>query len=129
MAPIGSFLTLPQDYAAQLRSEGIQCQVFNPFRPVLSAIQNNRDHRKIISIDGKVAFTGGFNLADEYINEIERFGHWKDAGLILKGEAAWSMTVMFLQMWNLSSGVQDDYAGFMPPAFSAPSGKTGLVQP
>lgn len=126
---IGSFLTLPQDYAAQLRSEGIQCQVFNPFRPVLSAIQNNRDHRKIISIDGKVAFTGGFNLADEYINEIERFGHWKDAGLILKGEAAWSMTVMFLQMWNLSSGVQDDYAGFMPPAFSAPSGKTGLVQP
>lgn len=72
---IGSFLTLPKDFAARLEKEGIHCRVFNPFRPVLSSIQNNRDHRKIMSIDGTVAFTGGFNLADEYINEVEKHGH------------------------------------------------------
>lgn len=69
---IGSFLTLPKDYAKRLNQEGIQCRVFNRFRPVLSSLQNNRDHRKIVSVDGEVAFTGGFNLADEYINAIEK---------------------------------------------------------
>ena len=72
---MGCFLTLPQNYAKQLEAEGIRCRVFNPFRPILSSVQNNRDHRKIVSIDGRVAFTGGFNLADEYINVREKHGY------------------------------------------------------
>ena len=81
------------------RKKGIKCQVFNPFRPILNIIQNNRDHRKLCIIDGWVGFTGGINLADEYINQKARFGHWKDTAVMLKGEAVWNMTVMFLHMW------------------------------
>ena len=77
---IGCLFTLPKHYAKTLREKGIACKVFNPFRPVISLRLNNRDHRKICVIDGHTAFTGGVNLADEYINEIERFGHWKDGG-------------------------------------------------
>lgn len=98
---IGCFLTLPKDYAAQLNCYGIKCAVFNPFRPVHSSVQNNRDHRKIAVIDGKVAFTGGINLADEYINTFEKCGYWKDAGVKIKGKAAWSLTMMFLEMWEV----------------------------
>ena len=95
---MGCFLKLPENYPKTLKEYGIDCVIFNPFRPVLSSIQNNRDHRKIAVIDGKVAFTGGVNLADEYINEIEKFGHWKDAAVMIKGKAAWSFTLIFLQM-------------------------------
>lgn len=93
---------------------GIECAVFNPFRPLLSVEQNNRDHRKIAIIDGKTAFTGGINLADEYINVRERHGHWKDSAILLKGKAAWSLTVMFLQMWELCQKNKDDYLSFYP---------------
>ena len=86
---IGCFLALPKDYAMQLKNIGIKCEVFNPFRPVLTDIQNNRDHRKITIIDGKVAFTGGLNLSDEYINTYEKHGYWKDAVIQIKGKAAW----------------------------------------
>ena len=127
---IGSFLTLPKDYAKRLNQEGIQCRVFNRFRPVLSSLQNNRDHRKIVSVDGEVAFTGGFNLADEYINAIEKHGHWKDAGMVLRGDAAWSLTVMFLQMWNLTSRTPEDFSAFPPSREGARRWETdGLVQP
>lgn len=95
------FKLLPYSYPKKLQEMGIQAKIFSPIVPVLSIHQNNRDHRKILVIDGKVAFTGGINLADEYINEIERFGHWKDTGVMLKGEAVNSFTCMFLQMWNL----------------------------
>ena len=95
---MGCLTTLPHKYYETMRSKGIKCQVFNPFRPLLNIIQNNRDHRKITVIDGHTAFTGGVNLADEYINRKERFGHWKDSGICLHGEAVWSFTVMFLQM-------------------------------
>ncbi|HJD22240.1 MAG TPA: cardiolipin synthase [Candidatus Gemmiger faecigallinarum] len=125
---MGSFLTLPRDYADTLRAEGIQCHVFNKFRPLLSAIQNNRDHRKIVSIDGRTAFTGGFNLADEYINAVEKHGHWKDTGLVLRGDAAWSLTVMFLQMWSLSARTREDFALYRPAQSALPAGD-GLVQP
>lgn len=91
---------LPHGYEKELRSYGIKCQVFNPIKPVLSSMQNNRDHRKIAVIDGHTAFTGGINLADEYINEKLRFGHWKDTAIMLQGNAAKSFTWMFLQMWN-----------------------------
>lgn len=111
---MGCFLTLPKSFRKELEKNGIEVAVFNPFRPFLSTVQNNRDHRKIISIDGKVAFTGGINLADEYINEKEKHGHWKDSAVKLTGNAAWGMTLIFLQMWkinkkNFSENFKDYY--------------------
>lgn len=111
---IGCFLLLPQNYPQQLRQFGIECVLFNPFRPFLTAKQNNRDHRKIISIDGKVAYTGGINLADEYINAIEKHGHWKDAGILVEGKAAWSFTLMFLEMWQVCTGQREDIRVYYP---------------
>ena len=97
----GCLTTLPNRYDKVLREKSIKCTIFNPFRPLLNIVQNNRDHRKICVIDGKTGFTGGINLADEYINQKERFGHWKDTAVMLKGEAVWNMTVMFLHMWSV----------------------------
>ncbi len=97
---MGCQFTLPNHYCRYLESLGIKCREFNEFRPFLSTAQNNRDHRKIVVIDGHTAFNGGINIADEYINEKERFGHWKDTAVMLKGEAVWSFTVMFIQMWE-----------------------------
>ena len=111
---IGCFLRLPKDYPKKLKSCGIRCLVFNKFKPLLTATQNCRDHRKIVAIDGKVAFTGGFNLADEYINAIHPFGHWKDAGVLLEGEAAWSMALIFLQMWMMNGNSEEDVTKYYP---------------
>lgn len=97
-----SMSLLSHNYPEILRKYGIKCKMFNKVMPILSTHQNNRDHRKITVIDGKVAFTGGVNLADEYINEIERFGYWKDTAIMLKGEAVNSFSVMFLSMWNVT---------------------------
>ncbi|QTC12293.1 Cardiolipin synthase [Streptococcus equi subsp. zooepidemicus] len=94
--------TLSADYAARLERIGIKAKSFLPISPFISTYYNYRDHRKIVVIDGEVAFTGGINLADEYINEVKRFGHWKDAGLMLKGEAVDSFLIMFLQMWSIT---------------------------
>ena len=112
------FVLLPRDYPQMLSRLGITCQVFSPVTPFVSTHYNYRDHRKIAVIDGHTAFTGGVNLADEYINEKPRFGHWKDTGLMVKGDAARSFTLMFLQMWS----IQDPYVNFdrflsrpMPP--------------
>ncbi len=111
---LGCFLLLPREYPAILRSMGIKCHVFNPFRPLLTTVQNNRNHRKILSVDGKVAFTGGINLADEYINKKVRFGHWKDSAILVKGYAAWSFTVMFLEMWSLLDDKKEAYEDYLP---------------
>ena len=124
---MGSMFTLPRGYAKILRKKGIKCCVFNPFLPVLSVRMNNRDHRKILVIDGKVAYTGGTNLADEYINEKERFGHWKDTAILLRGEAVWSFAVMFLNMWNFVAGTKEEFEKFRPEAESCQS--IGFVQP
>lgn len=97
---MGCLTTLPADYERELQKKGIQCKVFNPFVPVLSTVYNNRDHRKIAVIDGHTAFTGGINLADEYINAYVKYGHWKDSSILVKGEGVWSFTLMFLQMWH-----------------------------
>ncbi|MDR0442007.1 MAG: phospholipase D-like domain-containing protein, partial [Treponema sp.] len=130
---LGCFFTLPPDYHETLSEKGIKTFIFNPFRPIVSSLQNNRDHRKIISIDGKAAFTGGLNVADEYINAVERFGHWKDAGIMLEGEGAWSLTLIFLQMWNLGQKEKDDYASFYPwkngAAAITGNNDWGFVQP
>ncbi len=95
------FLLLPKGYPKKLQALGIACHVFAPVTPFLSTHYNYRDHRKILTIDGKVAFTGGVNLADEYINRKHPFGHWKDTGVMLTGEAAGHFERMFLQIWNL----------------------------
>ena len=124
---MGCFMLLPDNYPKILKEYGIECVVFNKFRPFLSTVQNNRDHRKIVSIDGKVAFTGGINMADEYINAIEKHGHWKDASVMIKGKAAWSLTLVFLQMWELCTGVVQD-CRLYAPEFSTLQ-EDGFVQP
>ena len=97
--------TLTSDYPKRLEALGIKAKPFARIHPFLSSHYNYRDHRKILVIDGKVAFTGGVNLADEYINREERFGHWKDTALMLQGKAVESFTLMFLQMWNINEEV------------------------
>lgn len=127
---MGCFFLLPKNYRKQLEKYGIECMVFNSFRPFLSTVQNNRDHRKIAVIDGKVAFTGGINLADEYINVYEKHGHWKDSSIMLKGKAAWSFTLIFLQMWELCTGKNEDYSKYYPwQETSCPIESDGFVQP
>ena len=95
------FSTLPRDYPSRLEALGIQCKVFSPVTPFVSTHYNYRDHRKILVIDGQVGFTGGVNLADEYINHIEKYGRWKDAAIMLQGEGVRTMTALFLQMWSI----------------------------
>ncbi len=127
---MGCFFLLPKNYTKHLKKYGIECTVFNPFRPFLSTVQNNRDHRKIAVIDGKVAFTGGINIADEYINAIEKHGHWKDASIMLFGKAAWSFTLIFLQMWGLCTGINEDYSKYYPwQNRSCNTESDGFVQP
>ena len=95
-----SVYLLPYKYPKQIEEMGIQCRMFSPPIPFLSTHYNNRDHRKIMVIDGEAAFTGGVNLCDEYINIDSPFGHWKDVGIMLKGDAVYDFTMMFLQMWT-----------------------------
>ena len=96
----GTQFLMPSGYFESLAEFGIECRVFNRFKPFLSSSQNTRDHRKLLIIDGLTAFTGGINIADEYINQKLRFGYWKDGGMMCRGESAWSFTVMFLQLWD-----------------------------
>ena len=116
---IGSLLGIPHNFAARMEKEGIRCLCFNRFRPVLDVAQNNRTHRKIAVIDGVTAFTGGINIADEYTNEIELHGHWKDTGVMVRGRAAQNFTAMFLQLWELKNAddnrTEKGYDKFLSP--------------
>ncbi len=125
----GCITRLPGNYPRQLREMGIRAHAFKPFVPVLSGRLNNRDHRKLMIVDGKTAYTGGVNLADEYINIGSKFGHWKDCGIRVKGEAAWSMTVMFLTMWDYVDHLEEDIGAFRPFYDDAADGTLGYVQP
>ena len=124
----GSLLGLPSDFVVQMERAHIRCIPFNPVVPLLSLVMNHRDHRKIVVIDGKVAYTGGINLADEYINAITRFGYWKDAGLRIEGTAVWNFTVMFLDFWNAFRPFEQDYSAFRPQLAVLPA-SDGVVQP
>ena len=127
---IGCMVTLPGDYTVHLRSKGIDAHKFNKVIPRMTVAYNNRDHRKIAVIDGHTAFTGGINLADEYINRKERFGHWKDSGICLHGEAVWSFTVMFLQMWSTITGMECNFESYRPEIYHEEAfKKDGFVQP
>ena len=110
----GCISTLPYNYKKHIQKYGIKCEVFNPIHPIVTLAHNNRDHRKIVVIDGNVAFTGGINFSDEYINEVIRFGHWKDTGIMLKGDAVKSFALMFLENWHIYQNRDEDYKQFMP---------------
>ena len=120
---------LPYDYPQELERKGIRCKMMNPIKPFLSTVQNNRDHRKICVIDGRVGFTGGINLGDEYINRKERFGHWKDTAVMLKGDAVQSLTMLFLQMWNVDEKEEEHYGHYLTPRRQGLRRELGYVLP
>lgn len=130
----GCIATLNNDYYKELEAKGIKCIAFNKLNPVSGVIMNNRDHRKILVIDGKVAFSGGVNISDEYININSPYGHWKDTGVKVVGDAIWNYTVMFLTMWNAFNKEDKDFTKFKYEfektkklsGFVAPYGETPL---
>lgn len=111
---IGCISKLPNNYYKELDRLGIPCISFNRFKPILSIIYNNRDHRKIMVIDGNIGYTGGINLADEYINEVSRFGHWKDTGVRLYGEGVATLTMLFLDAWNIFKEDNNSFETYLP---------------
>lgn len=126
---VGSVFLLPKKYDRIIEKKGIKCVAFNRLVPFLSLVLNNRDHRKIVVVDGKVAYTGGINLSDEYINLEHPYGeHWKDTGIRIEGKAVWNFTVMFLQMWNMSRYTEEDYSRYYFPNKNVPPTE-GFVQP
>ena len=128
----GCIQTLPYGYENKLKKLGIDCVVFNPFNPILTIGHNYRDHRKICVIDGHIGFTGGINLADEYINKKVRFGHWKDSAIMLEGEAVWNQTISFLENWDYAKKTRSDFSKYSPHVYHPTSfeNKTdGYVQP
>jgi cardiolipin synthase len=115
---VGSISTVPFNYPSQLKKMGIKVVCFNRFKPVVNVKMNNRDHRKILVIDGFVGFTGGINLADEYINKKVRFGHWKDNAIMLKGEGVYGLTMLFLSNWCASTEtIEKDFDYFKPERY------------
>lgn len=112
---MGSIGFINKEFIAGMEALGIQCRVFNPLMPVLSVIMNNRDHRKITVVDGRVGFTGGYNLADEYFNLTHPYGEWKDTGVRLEGDAVRSLTITFLEMWNVMGDTDKGcYDAYLP---------------
>ena len=109
---VGSFSFISPKFVQRMEKKGIHCRVFNPLVPIVHSFMNNRDHRKITVIDGKTAFTGGYNLADEYFNVKHPYGHWKDTGIMMRGDAVRSLTVMFLEMWNAEKKQDKDYSPY-----------------
>ncbi len=128
---MGSIGFINTDFIKKMEKVGIHCKVFNPFTPGLNVFLNNRDHRKITVIDGKVGFTGGYNLANEYFNLTHPYGQWKDTGIRLEGEAVQSLTVTFLEMWNAASKKENndtDFGKFLVKS-DYQAKETGFVQP
>ena len=126
---LGALPLIPYGYAKELEKRGIRCKAFNPIKPIFSTYQNNRDHRKICVVDGKVGFTGGINLADEYINVKKRFGHWKDTAVLLRGEAVQSLSILFLQMWNMDEHTKEKYENYLTPKQKLIAGQKGFIIP
>lgn len=130
---MGSLQTIPASYTRQLEKKGIRAVSFNRVSPLINVVMNHRDHRKIMIIDGETAFSGGVNLADEYINAVEKHGHWKDNVIRIRGEAVWSYLVLFLTSWNAVRREDDDYGIFRgsaaagrPDGFIIPYGESPL---
>ena len=126
----GCVIGIPKNYDRVMKKKGIQFQAFNPLRPALVVQMNNRNHRKMCIIDGIVGFMGGTNIADEYINVEERFGYWKDSAIMLKGEAVWSMTTMFIQFWDFITNTKEELEKFALSKTQVRAFKSdGYVQP
>lgn len=125
---IGSVGFINNDFIRRMEAEGIQCRVFNPLIPLAAVFMNNRDHRKITVVDGRVGFTGGYNLANEYFNITHPYGQWKDTGIRLTGDAVRSLTVMFLEMWNAAKKADMDYDQYLP-VVQYEAKEQGFVQP
>ncbi len=130
---MGSIGFINTDFVKKLESKGIACRVFNPFVPGLNAFLNNRDHRKITVIDGKVGFTGGYNLANEYFNLTHPYGQWKDTGIRLEGDAVQALTVTFLENWNASKDTKKepmdtDFMQYLPK-YDYTARQSGFIQP
>ena len=114
---MGSIGFINTDFVKLMQSKGIKCRVFNPFVPGLNLFLNNRDHRKVTVVDGRVGFTGGYNLANEYFHITEPYGYWKDTGIRITGDAVKNLTATFLEMWNAIRGDDEndtDYEAFFP---------------
>lgn len=126
---MGCLTTMPNHYDDTIKRHGIKCHVFSPIVPLISTHQNNRDHRKIIVVDGTAAFCGGINLADEYINKKERFGHWKDTGFMLRGSAVAGFTSLFLEMWNVNDEHAEDGGAFIEASKNHQTAADGIVIP
>ena len=128
---LGSFGLFNAAYVKQLRAQGIKIIRFNPVVPFILPFMNNRNHRKIMVIDGHTGFNGGINISDEYINLVEHWGIWKDTGVKLKGDAVWSFTLMFIETWNAfckkNNERIEDYARYRPTGCNAAT--DGLVIP
>ena len=125
---VGSVGYVNMIFARRLADAGIRCMVFNPALPVLNLFMNHRDHRKITVIDGKVGYTGGFNLSDQYFGRKILYGRWKDTGVRLEGEAVCGLTATFLEMWNACTRGEEDMEHFLSVRHSIP-GESGYVQP
>ncbi len=134
----GCLTCLPKDFEAETKKHGIKTAAFNKVKPIVNNFYlNYRNHQKICVIDGNIGYTGGMNLADEYVNTVDAFGHWKDSGVRLAGAGVWSFTVMFLQMWEYATynkkkhSTDTDYSGYMPDAAFCRGIKnaSGYVQP
>ncbi|MFP3155055.1 cardiolipin synthase [Lachnospiraceae bacterium ZAX-1] len=126
----GCITTLPSKFYRKMDKLGIKCVTFNRMLPILSVRMNNRDHRKILVVDGYIGYAGGLNIADEYINKKKRFGYWKDSVERIEGEAVWSLTTMFLEMWNYINQSSEDHAAFRPEVYQKSKFETdGYVQP
>ncbi|HIV16683.1 MAG TPA: cardiolipin synthase [Candidatus Alectryocaccobium stercorigallinarum] len=127
---MGCMFELPLRFVKKLEKYGIKCAIFNRVKPALNSLFNNRDHRKIVVIDGHTAFVGGANIADEYINVIKPFGRWKDACLMMKGKAAWGFLMMFIQMWDGHQRESTDVKALRPTeGIAENTGQGGFVQP
>ena len=125
---VGSVVFINKDFVERMEKVGIHCRIFNEIHPVLNIFMNNRDHRKITVIDGKVGFTGGYNLANEYFNITHPYGYWKDTGVKLEGDAVKSFTMMFLEMWNAVKETDTNYDNYFP-AIDYTAKENGYVIP
>ncbi len=126
---MGTIRKLPSNYTKKLNKQGIKCVRFNSFVPILSAFHNNRDHRKITVVDGKVGFISGLNIADEYVNIKQKFGYWKDTGLKLRGEGVQSLLFMFLHIYDGQAQLVENIANLLPDYASIKTEGKGLVCP
>ena len=124
---VGSIGFINSKFVKKLAGRGIQCRRFNPVIPILNVFMNNRDHRKITVVDGRVGFTGGYNLAEEYFNRTHPYGQWKDSGIRLEGEGVWGLTAAFLNMWSFLGGELHEERDYYRPHTSPTS--DGFCQP